>query len=199
MYEMWNNRETLLSELTRSEVPSVGEATKETYMSLLSSSEAWWRLIRMFKVKQFQDGFKLACPPDFGGATGGVSRLPSLEATTPTAELEELALDQALDVGVEASGRVLVCCNLPWMADNCSQSLILPRMSLGHRGRHRMIRLQKPGGNVHAGRLKSFLRRQSGTMTPHAATRARRVMSIIRLIAQINADVQLRRIQHLWG
>lgn len=200
MHEMWTNRETLLSELTRSEVPSAGETTKETYVSLLRSSEAWWRLMRIFKVKQFQEGFKLACPPDFGEATGGVSRLPSLEATTPTAEFLELALDQALDVGMEVSDHLLVCCNFPLMADNYSQSLILFRMSLGPQGQHRTTIFQRPGGNVHTGRLKNFQQRQSRRMTPNTtATMAQRVTSIIHSIAQINVDVQLRKTTSLWG
>ena len=112
VHEMWTNRTALLAELARFNVQSAGDTTKETYMSLLTTSEPWWRLVRMFKVKQFRDGFKLVCPPKFGGSTGEVSGSLSLEVAAPTPALGETFLDHALDMGIQALDSTLVCCCL---------------------------------------------------------------------------------------
>jgi hypothetical protein len=63
---VWTTREKLHKQLVEHKVPEAHDATAEVYIQLLEKSEPWWKLLRMFKVRQFHSGFKLAIPKTFG-------------------------------------------------------------------------------------------------------------------------------------
>jgi hypothetical protein len=63
---MWTKRNDLAAELQFQQVPEARQAKQADYMRLLKEGKSWWGLIRLFKISQFPDGFKLSVDKTFG-------------------------------------------------------------------------------------------------------------------------------------
>ncbi|KAG8731104.1 hypothetical protein FRC10_002039 [Ceratobasidium sp. 414] len=107
IHHMWGNREKLIEELDSKAFPEAKEATRDNYTQLLQSSEPWWNVIHMFKVKRFQEGMQLECSRTFQRPDPGVEDKHSQPPTEPSATagiLEGNQMDQVrkLQVDIQA-------------------------------------------------------------------------------------------------
>ncbi|KAF8594896.1 hypothetical protein BDV93DRAFT_515410 [Ceratobasidium sp. AG-I] len=66
MQTTWAQRTELHQHLTAHEIPQVHSATLEDYNRLIGKSEAWWKVLRMFKIGRFPSVFRLEIPKTFG-------------------------------------------------------------------------------------------------------------------------------------
>ncbi|CAE6450348.1 unnamed protein product [Rhizoctonia solani] len=68
LQRLWANRAELHSELERCGDIKAETATQPDYQHLINKSQPWWRVMRLFKVRQLRAKFELLIPPSFGGS-----------------------------------------------------------------------------------------------------------------------------------
>ncbi|KAG9125023.1 hypothetical protein FRC07_009265, partial [Ceratobasidium sp. 392] len=64
IYTLWQHRETLLHDIQKGNPSAASDRTKSDYKSLISCSESWWNLLRMFKMSHLP-GLGLTIPKAF--------------------------------------------------------------------------------------------------------------------------------------
>lgn len=65
IHHMWKTRDTLLAELAARDMSDASNVTKPAYQDLINTSQPWWELLSLFKLRNLRRGLDLVVPKQF--------------------------------------------------------------------------------------------------------------------------------------